>query len=182
MGLSSDTYSQQEDEPNIGGMVQGKADVPQFSTQQSDILLRAHQSLTTGLTLFNPNGNRKISHHIVSFADDTDQHTNIHSSIPSAIPQVVENLQHSAQTWNDIIAIPGGLLAYHKCNWQLIAWKQENGYMTLITDQDHQHILQIKDGKGAAAIIDYLPLDKPNIGLGFWLCPNGLQTPHFEQV
>lgn len=182
MGLSSDTYSQQEDEPNIGGMVQGKADVPQLSTQQSDILLRAHQSLTTGLTLHNPTGNRKISHHSVSFADDTDQHTNMHSSVPTAIPQVIENLQHSAQTWNDIIAIPGGLLAYHKCNWQLIAWRQENGYMTLIADQEQDHTLRIQDGKGAAAIIDYLPPDKPNIGLGFWLCPNGSQVPHFEQV
>lgn len=40
-----DTYAQTEDAPMIGGMVQGKADVPQFSTQQSEVLLQAQNSL-----------------------------------------------------------------------------------------------------------------------------------------
>lgn len=40
-----DTYAQSEDAPMIGGMVQGKADVPQFSTQQSEVLLQAQNSL-----------------------------------------------------------------------------------------------------------------------------------------
>lgn len=54
-----------------------------------------------------------------------------------AIPTVVENLKHSAQTWNDLINIPGGLLAYHKCNWQLIAWDGASGYMDMIQDTEH---------------------------------------------
>ena len=98
MGLSKNTYSQEVDAPEIGGMVQGKADVPQLSTQQSEVLLKAHKSLTQGLLLPNPGGTRHISHHSISFADDTDQHTNVASHRKDAVKAVVGQLQHSAQT------------------------------------------------------------------------------------
>ena len=180
LGLSHDTYSQLEDAPEIGGMVQGKADVPQLSTQQSEVLLKAHKSLAQGISLPNPTGKRSISHHSISFADDTDQHTNVDSSRIDAIEAVVAQLQHSAQTWNNLINIPGGLLAYHKCNWQLIAWDSESGYMDMISHTDQT--LSINDGKGATSIIDYLSPSEPNVGLGFRLCPNANQEPHFQHV
>ena len=180
LGLSQDTYSQEENEPEIGGMVQGKADVPQLSTQQSDVLLKAHSSLTQGLSLPNPNGSRTILHHSISFADDTDQHTNVATSRVDAIPAVVAQLQHSAQTWNNLINIPGGLLAYHKCNWQLIAWGSESGYMDMITSTDRN--IYICDGKGATSKIDYLSPSEPNVGLGFRLCPDANQEPQFQHV
>lgn len=165
MRLSRDTYSQEDDAPEIGGMVQGKADVPQLSTQQSEVLLKAHKSLTHGLSLPNPGGNRRISHHSILFADDADQHTNADSRWENAITTVVTQLQHSAQTWNNLINIPGGLLAYHKCNWQLIAWATASGYMDMITNTDHT--LVIHDGKGATSKIDFLPPNASNVGLGF---------------
>lgn len=180
MGLSKETYSQEDDAPEIGGMVQGKADVPQLSTQQSEILLRAHKSITQGLSLPNPGGTRQISHHSISFADDTDQHTNVDTRREDAITAVVGQLQHSAQTWNNLINIPGGLLAYHKCNWQLIAWDTESGYMDMVTTSEHPIV--IHDGRGATSTIDYLPPKEPNIGLGFRLCPNANQEPHFQNV
>ncbi len=178
MGLSSATYHQEEDAPQMGGMVQGKADAPQWSTQQCDALLRAHSRLTNGLTLHNPTGTRAIQHHSISFADDTDQHTNTDTSQPNAITEVLQKLEHSAQTWNNLIAIPGGLLAYHKCNWQLMAWDTSSGYMDLIHDTDKT--LTIHDGKGASARIDYIPPDQPNVGLGYLLCPDGNQEPQFN--
>lgn len=178
LGLSSSTYQQEEDAPTLGGMVQGKADAPQWSTQQSDILLRAHSCLATGLTLHNPTGNRAICHHSISFADDTDQHTNTATGSPNAVPNVVRNLEHSAQTWNNLINIPGGLLAYHKCNWQLLAWDTSSGYMDLRYDTDET--VTIHDGQGARAQIDYLPPNCPNAGLGYLLCPDGSQDPQYQ--
>ena len=180
LGLSSETYQQEEDAPHLGGMVQGKADVPQWSTQQSDVLLRAHQRLTTGLFLRNPTGSKTIKHHSVSFADDTDQHTNEDTASPDCIDKVVGNLEHSAQTWNNLITIPGGLLAYHKCNWQLIAWDSTSGHMELTYNTDH--VIRIRDGKGAVATIDFLPPDQPNVGLGYLLCPDGNQEPQFRMT
>lgn len=180
LGISKEAYSQTEDGPNIGGMVQGKADVPQLSTQQSDALLRAHKKVTHGLRICNPDGTKAIKHHSVVFADDTDQHTNVPSAQRNPIRAVVKRLQHSAQTWNNLINIPGGLLAYHKCNWQLIAWTQKTGYMELV--QNCTYDLHISDGKGARARIDYLTPNEPNVGLGFALCPNGNQSPHFDRT
>ena len=180
MGISGAAYYQEEDAPEIGGMVQGKADVPQLSTQQSEVLLKAHKSLTQGLLLPNPGGNRQISHHSISFADDTDQHTNVDSSREDAIKAVVGQLQHSAQTWNNLINIPGGLLAYHKCNWQMIAWDSASGYMDMV--QTTTQNIVIHDGRGAMSSIDFLPPSEPNVGLGFRLCPDANQDPHFQHV
>ena len=180
LGLSNSTYGQEEDAPHIGGMVQGKADVPQWSTQQSDILLRAHDRLTDGFSLPNPNGSRTIRHHSISFADDTDQHANTSSALQDAVARTVRKLEHSAQTWNNLINIPGGLLAYHKCNWQMIAWDSTSGYMDLIYNTTEE--LRIRDGKGAVAVIDFVPPNQPNVGLGYSICPDGNQTPQFESI
>lgn len=180
LGLSNETYAQEDDGPEIGGMVQGKADVPQLSTQQSEVLLKAHKSITQGLSLPNPNGTRHIAHHSISFADDTDQHTNVESRRADAVKAVVAQLQHGAQTWNNLINITGGLLAYHKCNWQLIAWRSDSGHMEMINHVEHT--IQIEDGKGATATIEYLPPSEPNVGLGFRLCPTANQDPHFQHV
>ena len=75
LGVSDKSYRQLENAPEIGGMVQGKADVPQLSTQQSDAMLKAHKKLTMGLYLPNPPDTRAILHHSIGFADNTDNHT-----------------------------------------------------------------------------------------------------------
>ena len=72
LGISDKSYRQLEHAPKIGGMVQGKADVPQLSTLQSDAMLKAHKTLTMGLYLPNPTDTRAISHHSIGFADDMD--------------------------------------------------------------------------------------------------------------
>ena len=38
------------------------------------------------------------------------------------------------------------------------------------------------DVKGARARVDYLPPTKPNVGLGYLLCPNGNQLPQFDTL
>ena len=65
LGVSTQTYGQEVGKPHIGGMVQGKADILQFSTQQSDLMLKAHKSLTHGVTLQSPALHREISHHSI---------------------------------------------------------------------------------------------------------------------
>jgi hypothetical protein len=80
LGISERCYCQLKDSPEIGGMVQGKADVPQLSTQQSEAMLKAHKALTAGLYIPNPTNSRSISHHSIGFADDTDNHTSVDSN------------------------------------------------------------------------------------------------------
>ncbi len=180
LGVSEDAYSQLPGEPRLGGMVQGKADVPQWSTQQSDAMLKAHNALNNGVHINSPNMQREIRHSSVAFADDTDGQESRPTEDDNAISTVISNLQHSAQTWSNLVQICGGLIALHKCNWQLIAWENHNGVLRLVTSTDET--LVMADGKGASATIDFLPPNQPNIGLGYRLCPDGSQTHHFQAI
>ena len=94
------------------------------------------------------------------------------------VSRVVGDLERSAQTWNNLINITGGLLAYQKCNWQLISWHSPTGHMEIVHDTDQ--VLRIHDGKGAVAIIDYVPPNHPNVGLGYHLCSDGNQDPQLK--
>ena len=178
MGVSSEAYYQEADEARIGGMVQGKADVPQLSTQQSDAMLKAHKALTSGLCIHSPSMRRAIRHHSIAFADDTDGHVSVASDDPHAAMDAVEKLQHSAQTWSTLVDICGGLVALHKCTWQLIAWASRGGMLSIISDPPRP--LHMDNGKGTKAWVDYHPPHKPNVGLGYLLCPDGSQAPQFS--
>jgi molybdopterin/thiamine biosynthesis adenylyltransferase len=78
------------------------------------------------------------------------------------------------------VNIYGGLIALHKCNWQIIAWDGSTGHMELL--KDPKMVLILRNGNSTLTIIDYLPPDKPNVGLGFLLCPDGSQTPQFNTL
>ena len=178
MGISEGSYGQEPGAPRLGGMVQGKADVPQLSTQQSDVMLRAHKATTYGVSIQSPGMHRSIQHHSIAFADDTEGQVSSDTTEDLSIARVVRRLQHSGQTWNNLANICGGLIAHHKCLWQLLTWETLNGHLQPV--QNHAERLLLSDGKGASTNICYQPPGKPNVGLGFNLCPDGNQTPHFE--
>jgi hypothetical protein len=180
LGVSDETYAQSNDEPFIGGLVQGKAVVPQWSTQQTDAMLKAHKALTIGLHIHSPNMTREIRHSNISFADDTDGQESCPTMETDTILTVVANLQHNAQTWSNLVQICGGLIALHKCNWQLIAWELKAGHLKMIHSTEDQ--LVMGDGNGSFATINFLPPNQPNVGLGYRICPNGDQSHHFKAM
>ena len=79
-------------------MVQGKADVPQLSTQQIAAMLKAHKTLTTGLCIHSPLMRRDICQHSIGFPDDTDSHISGLTDLPGAISDRIIELQHNVQT------------------------------------------------------------------------------------
>lgn len=180
LGISTGYYAQEPGAHRIGGMVQGKADVPQLSIQQSDAMLKAHKSLSYGVNMISPGLHRSIKHHSIAYADDTDGQVSSDMTEKMSIPRIVRRLQHSGQTWSDITNICGGLIAHHKCFWHLLSWEENNGH--LVPAEATQEQLVLHDGKGAYAAITYLPPDEPNVGLGFSLCPTGNQLPHFTST
>jgi hypothetical protein len=123
LGISHASYSQDTSLSCIGGMVQGKADVPQPSTQQMDIMLKAHRQLAPGLHLRSPSLLRAIRRTSLSYADDTDGQVSTDTTDATQLSDVVEDLRQNAQTWSNIADLCGGLIALHKCNWQLLAWE-----------------------------------------------------------
>ena len=83
----------------------------------------------------------------------------------------MEDLQSSAQIWNDLHNLGGGSLAFHKECWHLLVWEVINGELKLLKSTKEQLLLH--DGKGAYAIIKFLAPNEPNVGLGYQLCPYG---------
>ena len=94
--------------------------------------------------------------------------------------EVVWQSKQSAQVWSNIVDICGGLIALHKCNWQLITWHQSQGYMTLV--QDSGTTLTLGNTHGTPTEIGFLPPHKPNVGLGYMICLDGNQTPQFRSL
>ena len=180
LGVSTGSYGQEAGAPRLGGMVQGKADVPQFATQQSDAMLKAHSSMTYGVHITSPALHREIKHHSVAFADDTEGQVSSETTDNLSIPRVIGRLQHSGQTWSNLTNICGGLIAHHKCCWQLLAWEMRSGHLRPRREVDGQLLLH--DGKGSQVAIKYLSPDEPNVGLGFNLCISGNQMPQFNSA
>lgn len=163
LGVSKGSYGQEDGDWRLGGMVQGKADVPQLSTQQSDVMLKAHKALTYGVHIDSPGMHRSIKHNSVAFADDTDGQVSCDTTERMILGRVIRRLQHSGQTWNDLANLCGGLIAHHKCMWQLLTWQDDSGHLQPVLDQPEDAVV-LQDGKGACSAIDYVPPDKPNIG------------------
>ncbi len=86
------SYLQATSLSRLGGMVQGKADVPQLSTQQMDVMLKAHRVMADGLHLQSPSLLRSISRTSLSYADNTDGQVSEDTSDSTSIPAVVEKL------------------------------------------------------------------------------------------
>jgi hypothetical protein len=178
LGVSDTSYGNVPDRTPLGGMVQGKADIPQWSTQQSDALLRAHNELSPGLCISSPTLQRAIKRNNISFADDMDGQASRPPGFIDPIPAVVEDLTHSANTWSKLVQICGGLIALHKCNWTLIAWEFIQGKLSLVHSTTER--LVMSDGHSTYSTIDFLTPDQPNVGLGFRICPTGSQEHHFQ--
>ena len=180
LGVSQACYSQATSSSRLGGMVQGKADVPQLSTQQMDIMLKTHKVLAPGLHLRSPSLLRSITRSSISYADDTDGQISLDTTDTTLISTAVETLRQNAQTWTTIADICGGLIALHKCNWHLIAWEAISGHLNMVQSTDETLVMQ--DCHGTLSNIQFLSPDQPNIGLGFHLCPDGSQNPHYQHM
>ena len=180
LGVSQAYYSQATSTSRIGGMVQGKADVPQLSTQQMDIMLKTHRQLAPGLLLRSPTLQRSINRSSISYADDTDGQVSADTTDSLCITDVVENLRRNAQTWSTIADICGGLIALHKCNWHLLTWEMKSGHLSLRRSTNES--LVMTDCHGSPSAIPFLHPDQPNVGLGFHICPSGSQLPQYSHT
>ncbi|EED89738.1 predicted protein [Thalassiosira pseudonana CCMP1335] len=180
MGTSEEHYGNEDGEDALGGEIQGKGDVPSLWGLQSNTLLKAHQSLCTGLHITNPDRTREMKRNNTAFVDDTDGWASAEFSSMTPIQEVVDRLQHNGQVWNDLTNITGGSIAFHKCKWQLLAWEVVRGELRIVKSTDQRIVL--KDNKGGMAVIDFLGPDQPNVGLGYRLCPDGNQTHQLKFV
>ncbi|KAL7552654.1 hypothetical protein ACHAWF_015884 [Thalassiosira exigua] len=176
LGISEGSYKQEKGDPRIRGEIQGKGDVPPCYVVLGDTILKAHATMVKGLEIPSPNGGRVMKRHNVSYADDNNGHVSADPHSMEPVMEVAHMLQESAQAWSDLTALTGGLISLHKCSWNLMSYKFEDGIPQLV--EDVGQTLEIKDGKGATAAIDYKRPSEPNDGLGVMMCPDGDWVQH----
>ena len=56
------------------------------------------------------------------FVDDTDGYADVEERNNKDEYEVVQKLQNKAQSWEKLIAVLGGAIAFHKCAWKMIGW------------------------------------------------------------
>lgn len=123
------------------------------------------------MQLNNPDGSRKIKRCNTQFVDDDDGWASAPFDSEFPRSETVRRMQNDAQRWNNINNIPGQTIAFHKCKWQILAWHVINGDLEIV--RATEDILVLRDNKGGSAVIEFLPPDQPNKGLGYYLCPDG---------
>ena len=62
----------------------------------------------------------------------------------------------------------------------MMAWEEKEGPLKIVHHTDQK--VRLGDGKGGVATIRYHPPNEPNVRLGYRLCPDGNQVPHFEKT
>lgn len=180
LGVSESYYKNEPGEPLMGGEMQGKVENPCLYSAQSLALLEAHLAIAPGLTLASCISKRVIKHNHVSFVDDADGHALAPCSSEDPVGECIDNMQQSANAWNQLVDLSGHSLALHKMHWQILAWEFINGDATLI--KATEEVLVLEDKKGVTPIINFRGPGEPNEGLGFRFCPDGSQDHHFKFV
>jgi hypothetical protein len=182
IGISNGTYGNEPGEPVLCGEIQGKGDNPSLYNAQSSTMLNTHAQIAPGLRLNSCQGDGCIHRHNVSYVDDNDGNVSADHQLDfdAALQEVIGNLRESSQMWNTLVEFTGQSVSLHKCSWQVLAWKVVDGQMSIVEATDTT--LLLVDHKGAPAIIQFLPPDQPNKGLGFLLCPDGNQRHQYKKV
>ncbi|KAL9183002.1 hypothetical protein ACHAXT_004789 [Thalassiosira profunda] len=148
LGVSKRTYEQTPRGPRLTGKIQGKADVPIAYANTTDGILRgAHWNLAPRLKLPSPSMERSIEQSSLAYFDDTDGHVSAPPLAAREVEPLVCKLERSAQIWNELENWTGGSVAFHKTNWQFLAWELVKGRLQLIYETDEELVMKVEKGE-----------------------------------
>jgi hypothetical protein len=145
-GTSTSTYKNIPGQPPCGDEGQGKADSMAAWTLISSIMLTAHKNLCHGIELIDVTGKIKSRRTNDMYVDDSDGYASAPDT--NTVAEAISNMQNHAQVWAVLVAITGGLLAFHKCHWQILAWAAVGGYYLMMSDRKIDGDISLKDHKG----------------------------------
>ncbi|KAL7550562.1 hypothetical protein ACHAWF_015354 [Thalassiosira exigua] len=193
-GTSKLMYQWCKGETRTAGEIQGKGDVMALWALQSDGALEVHNKLTKGVTLQDVNGREVSNRSADAYVDDADVYETgpnseriidgdngppeDDSDDPAAI--AILETEASAQLYTCLMECLGQHMAFHKCKFQVLAWKSKNGKMVPRDNDEMNGSIKLKDNQGVEATIAQLSYKKPNIGLGCRLTPLGDQDAEFK--
>eukprot|EP00957_Ditylum_brightwellii_P051863 3933461-Ditylum_brightwellii.AAC.1 len=76
--------------------------------------------MCNGATFCDPKKKTKVHITMVGFMDDTTGQTNIFEPNDMTAEKLIEQIQHNAQLWSDLLWISGGSLELDRCSYNLV--------------------------------------------------------------
>ena len=113
---------------------------------------------------------------IDAYVDDTDL-WDIHNETDEI---AIQQVQHNAQLWSNILELTGGRLKALKCFWYLILWQWVDGIPSLKPRFHTQHTLTLRRDFTWTHTIKRLHPYKSLKTLGLWTNPMGKMNKQFE--
>ncbi|KAL7542057.1 hypothetical protein ACHAXR_011499 [Thalassiosira sp. AJA248-18] len=164
-GESTETYQQHESDVPLAGETQGKGNVASLWSLLSQTILRTHQCLHEPLTLPHVTGSPKITKNNDAFVDDCDGMASKQRNDFCTSERATRlHLQTGAQLWAELIRLTGGNIAFHKCAWQMLAFKAWTFPPTIKERPTGQ--VRLHDAAGHYSTIRKMASNTPNKGLG----------------
>eukprot|EP01082_Thalassiosira_pseudonana_P000144 g43.t1 g43 contig1:96394-97323(+) len=147
-------------------------------TLQSHTMLETHNQQCPGVILQHAADDTVSERTIDAYVDDADNYADAPET--NGAEEAIGRLQTSAQIWADIVAATGGLMAFHKCNWQILAFTPVGGYVLPQSRNRFSRCdIHLRNHKGMSSKIEYKRHTDANKGLGVTMCPTGDQKPKF---
>ena len=173
-GNSDESYGNEEGDPILQGEGQGKPDSMGAWTLISSSILTAHENLCPGVEFISADGSRHSKR-------NNDQDGWSMAPNTNSVAECVANLVHSAHTCAKLIAITGGLMSYHKVNFQVLTFVAVVGFYLIQSSRNITEEVVLTDDRGQRHNIPRVPTTELNPALGFSLCPTADQRYEFKK-
>jgi hypothetical protein len=112
----------------------------------SSEILKVHSTMCHGVEMIDVTGTISSRRVDDAYVDDTDTYATAPET--NSTDKAIENLTNHTQIWTMLVAVTGGLLAFHKCMWQILAWIRVGGEYLMASNRNVKGDLFLKDQKG----------------------------------
>jgi hypothetical protein len=181
-GVTDAYYQSTPDCPSFGEG-QGKGSSPSNWLFTVSTLLAALHQLCSGIKLFSVCRKKHASRVADAYVDDTgNTYVDIEKQSSETPESIRDKLQHTAQTWEQLLFGSGGRLCHKKTFWWLIWWVWKDGKAKMATKSDVDTAMRIKFGRDTTTTtIKRKNCNEVAKDLGVLVNPEGDFCPEFER-
>jgi hypothetical protein len=185
LGLAQSGYHHSLENP-VFSTGQGSALSPAIWFFISCILYDIYEKLAKTASYCTPDRSHLLEIGMIGFVDDNNDQTNrfLQDEDPTTLTLILEQTQHNAQCWNDLLTASGGALEIPKCSYHVLHWKfSKNGSPVLVSLGDSLPPVVVQDSPTSPP--QQMQLLSPYTAhktLGHFKEPAGTQKEQFRQL
>ena len=186
LGIAKEGYSHSTESP-VYGTGQGSTFSGQTWTFQSSTLIDCYDQEAIPAKYSSPSGHETVTIGIAGFVDDCNGQTNNFTEDGSSatVTQLLNQAQHNAQTWTDLLSASGSALEVSKCSRHVLHYKFTiQGAPSLVPSlPDDQAKIRVWDPIDKEHhTIPVMNVYQAHKTLGHYKEPAGVQKEQFRQL